>query len=73
MHLAEYMIPRLKAFRKTTISHPPMMTMKKWRKILKKIIKALQLILEDDYTAKSIKQQRKGLKLLGRYFNHLWI
>ncbi len=70
--IVKFVLPRLIKFKAVTCSYPPKLTMKKWRKILQKIIDGLQLYNETD-TIKNFKKYNKAIKLLAKYFHHLWI
>ena len=70
--IVEFILPRLIKFKKITYSYPSKLTMKKWRKVLQKIIDGLQLYNETD-NIKSFKKYNKAIKLLAKYFHHLWI
>ena len=78
--IAEFILPRLKAFRENPVGYPTNLTEKKWNKALDKIIFSLDLSLNDDkWLNLNIKERnilhkkyKKGFKLLGRYFGDLW-
>ena len=46
--IAEFLVPRLKAFKKHTFSFPANLKSKEWDKILDKMIKAFTLINNDE-------------------------
>lgn len=83
--IACFILPRLVEFRKTTEGYPSShdeagnitndMTMKKWKKILKKMIYALYIyITKMDYerTEEDVTFMEEGFDLLRKYFYYLW-
>ena len=75
--IAFFILPRLKRFRKKTHSYPTnFKSLKKWKKTLKKIIIAFELLLKKEtyeLNEKETKQVKKGLNLFSKFFTHLWI
>ena len=75
--IAAFILPRLKRFRKKTYSYPTnLKSLKEWKKKLKKMIIAFELLLKKEnyeLNEKEQKQLKKGLKLFTKYFTHLWI
>jgi len=82
--LAEYILPRLKAFKEYHGSYPPDLTSKKWNKKLDEMIWAFDAILHEEETMPAIdggekvkliayyKRRQKGLNLFSKYFMDLW-
>lgn len=70
--IAEFLIPRLQAFKKHTYSNPANITMKEWHNTLDKIIVAFEIFLKDEIK-KDNKTCEKGLKLFAEYYRDLWI
>jgi len=71
--IAEYLAPRLKAFKKYTFSHPCNISMKEWKTILNKMIIAFQIIAKEGFTEKDTKKIEEGFKLFIEYYHDLWI
>ena len=79
-HLLEYLLPRLRYFRKHTHGYPGGLTEKKWDKKLKKMIEGFELHLLDEYwmnddeeeVKKNSKKVQKASKLFGKYLYDLW-
>lgn len=73
--IAEFLVPRLKAFKKYNFSYPMGLTKKKWNTILNKIILAFEIIIKDDvvYESKKVAKIEEGLKLFAEYYRDLWI
>jgi hypothetical protein len=75
--IAKFIIPRIRKFRKTTISHPSNMSLKKWKRILKSIEKAFKLSIDENISYKDVKKVdkkvNKGLKLFQKYYTQLWV
>lgn len=74
-NLAEYIYPRLEAFRDNSYSNPSDMTMRKWKSNLNKMIYAFKTMSKDDIITekKKWKKIEEGLKLFSEYFHDLWI
>lgn len=73
--IARFALPRLKYFRKNLHGYPgSLKNIKEWKKILKKMIKSFEYVLEDcfDLTEEQIKEKEEGLMLFAKYYNHLW-
>ncbi len=73
LNIAEFLAPRLKAFKKHNFSHPIGLTPKKWDKVLDKIIKAFELIAKDEREKEKYKEVEEGIKLFTEYYFDLWI
>lgn len=78
---AEYILPRLKYFRKNSCGYPAKFSSKKeWEEILDKMIFAFELTIKNkdlyeiiqDSDTETIKKGSEGLKLFGEYFWNLW-
>lgn len=76
--IAANVLPRLKAFRSTTIGCPSGLTEKEWLGILDKMIYAMDKIVQQDdwtWTARWEEESEKvqeGCELFGKYFQALW-
>jgi len=72
--IAEFLIPRLKAFKKHTFSYPAnLKSMKEWHNIINKIIKAFEIYAKDGIIINDQDKIEEGLKLFQEYFRDLWI
>lgn len=71
--IAQYLVPRLKAFKKHNFSFPVYLTSKEWDKILDKMIKAFELINSDDIGTEDYANIDKGIKLFAEYYRDLYI
>lgn len=71
---ARFILPRLKYFRNNLHGYPSDLSMKKWEKILDKIILSFEIIVNDDLLSdtKNIKKVQKGLRLFAKYYLNLW-
>ena len=72
--LAEFIIPRLKAFRKMTIGYPAGLTPRKWSIILGKMQRAFEMYLDCDVGTdeETMRKINEGLDLFRKYFMSLW-
>ena len=78
--IAQFIVPRLKYFRKNLVGYPGDLTEKKWYKILDKMIFSFEVTLNNyDYfdctkykSKKRYKKVQKGFALFGKYFMNLW-
>ena len=77
--IAKFVIPRLESFieiNEDIYSHSRQKDQKKYIKDLRKIIKALNLVIKDDefwvFTKKEKKDLREGLDLFSELFMTLW-
>ena len=82
--LAEYILPRLKAFKDYCGDSPPDLTPEKWDEKLDEMIWAFDAVLHEEETMPAInggekvkliaylKRRDNGLKLFGKYFMYLW-
>jgi len=69
--MANFMVPRLKRF--LEITDGMHVVTKEHKKMEKAVLRAFELILEEDYyNEKKQKQIAKGLKLLGKNINSFW-
>ena len=85
-HFAEYMLPKIKYFKKMEKNgYPAGLSEKEWDDIIDKIIWSLERVVNDDVVSYKncrlrpkktwmprIKKQQEGLKLLGEYLTSLW-
>lgn len=69
--LAQYILPRLKLFRKTTHGYPPNMTWEQWEETLDKIILAFSYILQGK--SENEKEISEGLRLFTENLDSLWL
>jgi len=69
-----FILPRLKYFAKNIVSYPNDLTLKKWKKILNKMIYAFEKYSEDDWfgNKEESKKINDGLDLFREYFMSLW-
>ncbi len=73
--IANFVLPRLRYFRKYPGGHPHGLTEAKWDAILGKMVAAFELAAEgtwlvcDQRGAETVKE---GMALFGEYFMHLW-
>lgn len=72
--IAEFIAPRLKAFRSYQIGHPPDLTEEEWETILLEMQKGFDMVIADEanYDEETIKQVKKSLELLTKYYHFLW-
>lgn len=71
----QFMLPRLKRFRKVNVCYPSDMTMKQWNNILDKILKGFELHSvehEKTLTKKEYKQIQTAFELFGKYIHQMW-
>ena len=74
--LAEINLVALKKFRKETDGYPGTLdSFEEWDKIMKKMIRAFKIIVDDPFpeTPEQTEAVEEGLQLFARYFRHLWI
>lgn len=67
-YLAKKLAHDLKLFKKYSCSYPAELTDKKWDDILDEIIDGFVNYEDDKYTEKT----DKAIKLLSKWFSHLW-
>jgi len=75
--IAKYILPRLKAFKKTYSGYPLGLTEEKWDDMIDDMIFAFeyevnQWDLEEPFNKKELKRIEKGFKYFGKYFLSLW-
>ncbi len=78
--IAEFILPRLKLFKKVVDCHPhDLNSMKEWHDILDKMIEAFYLIINRFSELLDVQEIRVreekisyGLDLFRKYYNHLW-
>jgi hypothetical protein len=73
--IAEFVLPRLKAFRDKLIStYPGNMSIEGWRDILQSMIDGFEIIAKEDFLVDKKKERkaRKAVKLFAEYYFHLW-
>lgn len=87
--IAKFALPRLKRFKELHSGYPNGMTEEEWGLIIDKMIKSLELIIEDmetvgvlknvfgdelyDAIRKKDEEILEGLDLFFKYFRHLWL
>jgi hypothetical protein len=80
-HIAVFVLPRLKEFKKIPRSYPAMFhSSKEWDDVLNKMLFAFEHIVDDSYfleketsEIKEIEEKiQAGLELFGKYFRGLW-
>ena len=71
--IAQFLLSRLKGFKKYTFSNPCNLTMKQWHKILDKMIFAFNAIAKDNRNKKNWDRVKEGLDLFNKYYFDLWI
>lgn len=73
--LSEWILPRLKYFKKVNIGYPEELGFEKFNEILDKMILSFELIQSKDLylDAEKEKQIEEGLFLFAKYFRSLWI
>ena len=74
--IANFIIPRLKAYKEKTYTYPPeFKSEKQWGKVLTKIIEGFELYPSDEENYKkinkNIKKQKKNLQLFADHFSNL--
>jgi len=69
-YLARVISETTRQLHNTTISYPPRMTSKQWKRVLTGISNGI--ILDDSWDNKAVAKQKKALKLLADNFNDLW-
>ena len=69
--IAAFVYPRLKMFAENTRSVPLGMTLTEWRDILKKMVRAFELIITDQ-VGTHCSEVKEGLDLFRQYFFDLW-
>ncbi len=78
--IAKYTLPRLKRFKELNNGYPANLNSKEeWDQILDKIIRSMEITLNDDmeissveYMSKLYDEQLEGYELFGKYFMNLW-
>lgn len=74
--IAKFIYPRLKAFADDIIGVPAGLTEQDWKEILMKMVKAFELLTDDEIGGWFDKDQERliedGLNEFIKYFNHLW-
>ena len=78
VHMSKYILPRLKRFSEIGIdSHPSDVTMVEWILILDDMIKAFEIMSNDDNVLFNINDEHSrtikiGLDLFAKYYVYLW-
>ena len=82
--IADFILPRLKAYKEQNIGHPSCLSEEGWNVVLDKMIYSFEACSSKeafsykfDYSGTEYSEHRKrveeGLKLFGKYFEALWI
>lgn len=69
--MANFILPRLRRFKKVSITYP-CETPEEWDAVLDKMITAFSLICDYNYSIDRDAEIEEGLKLFGEYFRALW-
>lgn len=73
LSITEYVLPRLKAFKKHTIGHPAMMTEEEWNIILDKMINAFEWQSRFNCSLDEEPDDvREGMGLFIKWYRSLW-
>lgn len=74
--IGNFILPRLKRFKKVSQAHPGNMTHEEWMEILNKMIKSFKLLTKDNgsftLNKKEEKEFNEGMKLFNDHFLNLW-
>ena len=75
--IAQFIFPRLKAFKEKTPKIPGNLTEQEWNKILEDMLYPFETIIQDNWytkvpTKEECKKFKKGLKLFSKYLMALW-
>jgi hypothetical protein len=73
--IARFVLPRLRAFAAVDHGHPNDMTMAQWQEAMAKMVRAFELIVEEDGAMMlpgRDEECQEGLDLFARYFRALW-
>jgi hypothetical protein len=71
--IARFILPRLKYFRDTTMGHPgDYKTYELWQKDIDIMIRAFEIVVENDFDLKVNKEYEEGIELFSKKFTHLW-
>lgn len=70
--LANYILPRLKIFRKTAMSYPLDLESHEWDAVLDKMIYSFETIVADDRVNRDDARIDEGIDLFCKYFRNLW-
>lgn len=81
--IANFVLPRLKEFKRCSCGRPNQLTNKEWKAILSKMIWSFESKVNDEQFAPNeltneqkdlwYKRKNEGFKLFGKWFNDLWI
>lgn len=70
---ARWILPRLKAFRATTPSHPHYVSYEEWLQILDDMIYAFETYIDTEYLFETDERTERGMNYFIKYIGHLWI
>jgi len=70
--IADFLSPRLEAFKKGRHSFPYDSTDEKWGEILDKMINSMDIIRKDELTTENYSELKEGLDFFREYFLDLW-
>lgn len=74
--IAQFTLPRLKAFKVGQVSYPASLTVEEWEAIVDKMIYSFEFVCDEkrwmlETPTESIVIQ-EGFELFGKWFTHLW-
>jgi len=74
--IAQFVLPRLKAFKPFTNSFPASITNEEWKVIIQKMIDAFEIMVDGDrwpaLNDEDAATVQEGCELFGKWFTHLW-
>lgn len=74
--IAQFVLPRLKAFKVGQVSFPASITSEEWDGIVDKMIYSLEFISDESRWMSETKEEaekvQEGCELFGKWFTHLW-
>ena len=71
--ISKFILPRLKAFKDSTIAYPPELTVEEWNTILDKMIRSFEISSDSDFMTEDQSDEfREGFNLFNEYFFALW-
>jgi hypothetical protein len=70
--ILEFIVPRLKEFKKRTIGTPPEYTLDEWKEILNKIIKGFEIYIKEESLPHDKKKYKKVMKAKKLFCDHLF-
>lgn len=71
--IANFILPRLKAFKVNLHGYPSELTFEEWQAILDKMVLAFDLVnKQEEDTEEQQETINEGLTLFAKYYQHLW-